>query len=378
MNSSIIQLQTLEKEYAVVLGEYQEANENFMHLLQDEKKTGIKNYSQVIGSGGICSGSSQLFPDGTWEKNTGNFPIKQCEDLCNENAYCAGYNLGSLDSNNNPQCILFSDPDSIPVNSTSGEGCFKKNNFQIPISGDSSTQQQVNTNTNNINLPTEFATLQGRNYWGTSPLKSSVVATMDDCKTMCASDLNCTGATFQGATNFCYTRSGENELTIGADTDYALIPKIRQSLLIMKNLNNKLININQQINVQMQSLIPIAKEEEANKNEKQRELNLFYEELLQQKTIIDENLIENNTFFKENENNSLVVNQQGILLKIWSLFALFLLALTLKIIFNIKGSSFIFLIITVCIIMVLLSLDWWSLIPIIILPLLFKLIYFPS
>jgi hypothetical protein len=230
----------------------------------------------------------------------------------------------------------------------------------------------------NNNALAEFSAIPGKNYWGASALKEGAVSSLQDCETMCASDINCSGATFQSDKNYCYTRTGESELVTGKDTDYALIPQIRQSLLALNDLNIKLLDLNQQITAELVNLYPIAKQDQADKNEKQRELNETYAKLLGEKGIINDNLQQYQTLEQEYENNSLMVNQHNLLLKFWSIFALVLLAITFKIVFNIQGSSFIFLMITVLLIAIFLSLDWWSLIPVILLPLLFKLIYYPS
>jgi hypothetical protein len=126
------------------------------------------------------------------------------------------------------------------------------------------------------------------------------------------------------------------------------------------------------------SEFPIDKEDQAEKNRKQTELNVAYAKLLEQHGVIKNHLREYGTLEIEYENNVLMVNQHNILYKFWSVFALVVLAITFKLVFKIKGSSLIFFMITVLLIVIFLSLDWWSLIPIVLLPLLFKMIYYPS
>lgn len=608
-NQSLLKIETLEKDYSNTLVQYQQEYTNYINLLTSDEKTGVSNYDQVIGSGGNCTGSTGWFPDGMWQKDPGNYPSDQCAALCDENPYCAGYNLlGPNDANGNPSCSIFADVGAYTQNNNNGLGCYKKKSFTAPttttvnttslkilgvgvdgldyvknspsdpwqrlnndtggdlvscainpangmyfvvnksnlgayknsytdysftglpnsccytdlaISPDGQygvitatdgklwsgtmtalmnqtgftpvtnpngtiyeniislaispdgmvygvgTDYQIYTkpsylglqtenwtgpqansccvtsitfapdgtfigigtdgklyskspgnnyegawtpdmnvendpikvksiatlntssSTTSTNIPTqvqasnnnalaEFTSSQGRNFWGASALNEGPAASLEDCETMCASDINCSGATYQGDKNYCYTRTGEGELVSGEENDYALIPQIRSSLMILQNLNTQLLNLNTQIESEMTSLYPIAKADLAAKNEKQRELNQWYLQLLEEQALIAEKLGEYETLEQEYDNNSLMVNQQNLLLKFWSIFAIVVLAILFKVIFKVQGTSFIFLFLTVLLILIFLSLDWWSLIPIILLPLLFKMIYFPS
>jgi hypothetical protein len=698
-DQSLIQLETLEKQYGTLLSQYEEAYNTYINYLQQDEQIAVSDYAEIIGGGGICTGTTGTFPDGTQTKYSGFYPPSQCAALCDENPYCAGYNLiGPNDSNGNSSCNLFSYTDASGISNTNGEGCFTKKNYttpttttttttsygivgigtdgmdyfksslsspwqrlsndstgdliacainpsnnmyyvvdknnnvsfkssyndfsftnmnncsestsykQISVNGDTnlicsggtgytnvpgypywkqqtqadcettctndpncvaydmvpngqnngtnqcafftgannftpvggnssflgcyekteqisciidlaispdgqygvvidtkrqlwsgpmssflagftpaanpnqvessiavaisplgevftvggnqlyskpsymslsgelwagplsssssiqsvtfapdgtmiavgtdfsiytkppdngytsawtnvsvandtqvvsiaavntsktstSVNSQAPTQISNGNALAEFTALQGKNFWGSGPLNEGTVSSLQDCETMCASDVNCSGATFQSDKNYCYTRTGEGDIVTGADTDYALIPQVRQSLISVLSLNNQLLDINQQIQAQLDNLYPIAKKDEAAKNAKQLQLNINYARLFKEKSLIEVRLQDNETLEQEYLNNTLLVNQTNILLKFWSLFALVVLAITFKIVFKVKGSSFIFLIITTLLIMIFLSLDWISLIPIVLLPLLFKMIYYPS
>lgn len=233
--------------------------------------------------------------------------------------------------------------------------------------------KQFQSSNNNLN---EFLELQGQNYWGTAPLNQGTVDSLEQCETMCASDMNCTGATFQSDRNYCYTRTGQGNIIPGKPTDYALIPEKRQALLNLQMLNNKLLNIIQQINIEFTKIKPEVNQEQIEKNAKKMILNNNYAALLNEQQIITDNLNDYVNLEIENENHSLMTNQKNILLKFWSFFALILLAITFKFVFKVEGSSLIFLIITFLMIVIFLSLNWWSLIPVLFLPLLIKMIYF--
>jgi hypothetical protein len=374
-NTSLIKITTLETEYKILLNQYDSAYKNYINILQKNAKIGDFNYSQVIGNGGLCTGSTGSFPDGMWEKIPGNYPQIQCQALCDENPYCSGYNLvGPKDSNNNASCHIFADTNANAIHNPNAYGCYKKKNFVKPST--TNTTIIPNENKSSNNKLNEFVELQGRQFWGTAPLNQGPVDSLEQCESMCASDMNCTGATFQSDINYCYTRTGQTDVVSGKSTDYALIPEKRQALLTLQMLNNKLLNIIQQINIEFKKIKPEVNEEQIEKNTKKIVLNNTYAALLGEQQIITDNLNEYANLEKEYENHSLMTNQENILLKFWSFFALILLAITFKFVFNVEGSSLIFLIITVLIILIFLSLNWWSLIPVVFLPLLIKMIYF--
>ena len=117
--------------------------------------------------------------------------------------------------------------------------------------------KNLNTNTANDGV-TQFATLKGRTYWGQYGIQEKSVKTVNECESMCASDLKCTGATFNPSKRYCWTRGGDGNITNGTDTDIAIIPESKQNLIILKGLNEKLISINTKINNELAILYPIA------------------------------------------------------------------------------------------------------------------------
>ena len=147
---------------------------------------------------------------------------------------------------------------------------------------------------------------------------------------MCLSDTKCTGATFNPSKRYCWVRGGESNLTTGIEGNYALIPKVRENLILLKSLNQRLIDINKRINNKLNLLYPIAQEETKLKNQKQKELNEYYASLLKDQIGLDKMLKEYQILEEELTNNTLYVNQQNASLRIWALIALFLLVITIK------------------------------------------------
>jgi len=196
--------------------------------------------------------------------------------------------------------------------------------------------QTSNTNTNTNTNTTEFVELKGRTYWGKYGLKEASIKTAKECETMCASDLTCTGATFNQSKRYCWTRAGDGNITAGSDTDIAIIPKLRQDLSILKRLNEKLIYINMQINNELDKIYPIVEEDIRLKNKKQKQLKNYYGVLLDEKIKLEKTLREYETIEEQYENNFLSVVSQNSSLRVWTLISLIVFFITFK---NLLGKN---------------------------------------
>ena len=181
-----------------------------------------------------------------------------------------------------------------------------------------------------------FIALKGRTYWGTNGLKETAMQTVEECESMCASDTNCTGATFNSSKRYCWTRGGDGTLTIGKTNDYAIVPKIRQNLIVLKNLNQRLLDINAKINAEINTIYPIAKQDVVLKNKKQVELENYYSLLLNEKIELEKSLQEYETIEEQYENNFLNTVSQNTSLRLWTIFMLIILIVTIK---KLSGTS---------------------------------------
>uniref|UniRef100_A0A6C0E1X1 Apple domain-containing protein n=1 Tax=viral metagenome TaxID=1070528 RepID=A0A6C0E1X1_9ZZZZ len=192
------------------------------------------------------------------------------------------------------------------------------------ISNLNSQQQEPNNSDS-------FSAFQGRTYWGTYGIKEGSAGTQKECESMCLSDTKCTGATFNPSKRYCWTRGGDSGLTVGTDSDYALIPKIKENLILLKNLNQRLMDLNKRISNKLSMLYPLAKEETNTKNEKQNELIQSYSDLVNEQTHLESVLKEYETLEDTLKNNTLYVTQKNMSLRIWVILAIILLVITLKI-----------------------------------------------
>jgi len=159
--------------------------------------------------------------------------------------------------------------------------------YQEAVQNYISTLQNTSSNST-----TQFTALSGRSWWGTSGLKEGQVADQAECENMCAASSTCTGATFNPVRKYCWSRTGDGTLTVGTDTDIALIPQQKSDLIVMKGLNDKLISLNERMASDWKDIEPEIKVQNANKNQKQDQLNSTYQTLLEEKQEIDKQLEE--------------------------------------------------------------------------------------
>ena len=144
---------------------------------------------------------------------------------------------------------------------------------------------------------------------------------------MCLSDTKCTGATYNPAKQYCWTRGGESNVTTGQSDDYALIPELRQNVVALSSLNERLLDINNQITQLLNQLYPIAKSEVEMKNQKQKELEKYYGHLLKEQIEIELAMQKYQTAEQKLANGQLNTVRQDLILRFWIFIFLFLVAI---------------------------------------------------
>lgn len=181
---------------------------------------------------------------------------------------------------------------------------------------------------------TDFVSLKGRSWWGVTGIKEGSATTEEECKNMCASDSKCSGATFNPVKRYCWTRTGESLITAGLEDDYALIPKQKAALAVMKSLNEKLLNLNDKMKTELTNVKPEIEEQLKEKNEKQQQLNESYNHLLEQKIEIERQMEEYNSIDQESANQEMYADQKNVSLRFWALITCLVLLVTLRRIFG--------------------------------------------
>jgi len=190
------------------------------------------------------------------------------------------------------------------------------------------------TSLQNDSNTTKFTALQGRTWWGTTGLSDGPVNTQEECENMCANTDKCSGATFNSVKRYCWTRTGDNGITTGVDSDYALVTQQKAVLAVMKYLNERLLTLNKQITDELQHINPEVIQQYEEKKQKQRELNISYNKLLEQKIELDKQLQEYYSINQEESNQSIYVTQQNLLLRFWVVITALVVLITLNRIFG--------------------------------------------
>jgi hypothetical protein len=93
----------------------------------------------------------------------------------------------------------------------------------------------------------KMVSIQSKTFWGKGQVGSQSIDTVDDCVALCSTTTGCSGATFNPDKQTCWLRSGDSDIGPGLNNDYAIVPETKKYLEIMKSINTKLNDTNQQI-----------------------------------------------------------------------------------------------------------------------------------
>lgn len=171
-----------------------------------------------------------------------------------------------------------------------------------------------------------LVSIQGAAYTGTGSAGQSTANTLQDCEAACSSNTSCTGATF--VSGKCNLRVGESSLVPASRNSYAIIPKSKEYLIIMENLNRQLLFLNREITNKINSTQPIYNDLIVENNKKSQELIKNYKELETERENIAKLLEQYETLDTTENENKIKTNQNYysyILLTILAIAVIFLL-----------------------------------------------------
>jgi hypothetical protein len=189
----------------------------------------------------------------------------------------------------------------------------------------------------NINQP-PLVSVPGSTYWGTTSITQNNSATLQECQASCANTPNCTGATFNATAHgqpMCWLRGGEGNIAGGLDTDYAIVPKGKQLLENIQNINQQLTNINKQIQSKTDSGQPIYTEQSRVRNLKTSGLISQFISLTQERKKIDEMIKDYQTLDEKQTQGNLTINKNYYSF----VLLLFLAIIIIIVVFYFGGSS---------------------------------------
>jgi len=102
----------------------------------------------------------------------------------------------------------------------------------------------------NVTKQQEMVNVPNATYWGESAISLNNSSTLQECSASCASTSSCSGATYNQTAHgqpMCWLRGGDSNITAGMESDYAIVPEGKQLLLTVQMLNQRLSDINTQI-----------------------------------------------------------------------------------------------------------------------------------
>jgi len=311
IKSTLIKVEALQQEYEVTLQKYQEAGKNYIAALQYGTLNPCANYTKdSTGISQTCY--NQIWKDQGCTTQPRNAKNGWTENQTLEHLAYDTFKWATLTDDNHRK------------------GCYgNSTNYSTKTSPVYPDTSDTSTNKNNNNT-SYFSALKGRSWWGSAPLSEGPASTQEECETMCANSDKCSGATFNPVKRYCWTRTGDGSITTGEDDDYALISHQQEALSVMKVLNNKLLDLNNQISSELSNINPEVKQQDVDKNVKQQQLNISYQKLLNQKIEIDEQLQEYYSINQDEINQSSYTNSQNISLRFWVLITGLVLLVTIK------------------------------------------------
>jgi len=175
-----------------------------------------------------------------------------------------------------------------------------------------------------------FTSLPGRAWWGSSGVKEASVETEAECETMCASDINCTGATFNPVKRYCWTRGGDASISPGTTDDTAIIPSKKSALIVMQGLNTRLIKLNEEVLQEMQNSSQQVEEQQTNKDNTNTKLLDSYQQLMEQKGEIEQQMSEYVSIEENNNADALYVQQANVSYRAWVLITMIIVLICVK------------------------------------------------
>jgi hypothetical protein len=214
-------LASLEMEYSIVLKMYEEAYKNYSETLKDSVSAIEEDPCGVYSSS--STNVSQECYNKVW-KDAGCTTVAQ--NVTSD--YLKSQTLDGLKTDSSLWTTINDDTHKI--------GCYGSTDGK---------STGVTTDTSNL------ASLKGYTFWGKRAVSSTNATTDSDCKTSCANNSKCTGATFNTSKQLCWIRTGNGEISEGLSDDYAIVPKLKQQAYILQQLNEKLTKLNTDIVTEM-------------------------------------------------------------------------------------------------------------------------------
>ncbi len=301
MNSQItLDLENLRKKYSNLLLNYKKATAEYIGYLNEQSKLPCKKYSSD------STGVDQACYDYIWKKSG-----------CGTGTYQPGAGSSWAQSQTLNGLIDDSFVWATLTDSSHREGCYGN-----------STKYNTSTSPDyNINAQ-PLVSIQGQSFTGTGSAGQSSATTLQDCMASCATSDTCTGATF--VSNKCMIRTGDSPLIPSAQDSHAIIPKGKQLLFNMEDINRQLLEVNNQLVEKTKITEPVYDKTNEETYLKNQELLHTYDKLLEERRIIAATLNEYETLENTENENQIKITKNYYTYILLSILAVAMIAILYK------------------------------------------------
>ena len=200
-----------------------------------------------------------------------------------------------------------------------------------------SNYNQASSPNYNINQQ-PMDSVKGSTYWGATSIAVNNSPTLQECQASCAKTPNCTGATFNATAHgqpMCWLRGGDGNIAGGLDTDYAIVSKGKQLLQNIQSINQRLTNINKQIQNKTDSGQSVYTEQTQLRHLKTSELISQFVSLTEERNKIDKLIGDYQTLDEKQTHGNLTINQNYYSF----VLLLFLAIIIIVVLFYFGGSN---------------------------------------
>lgn len=294
INSSLLKVETLEKKYEIVLKQYEVAYNNYMSALKTNETNVCSQYN--LDSKNI---SKECY-DKIWADQGCLSSVPESDNVWLKEQTLSGLVKDSF--------MWATNTDEKHVS-----GCYGKVTDYVAITEPVYPNKPI------------FTSLPGRSWWGTKSVTEGSVETMEECESMCAANIKCTGATFNPEKRYCWAREGDAGITPGQQDDYAIISTEKASLIALQSLNSQLIALNDEIMAEIKNASPKVEVQTEEQHKKNEELLSYYNKLLVQKKVIAENVAEVDALNSENGEDALQAEYALMSYRVWMLITVIIL-----------------------------------------------------
>jgi len=183
------------------------------------------------------------------------------------------------------------------------------------------------------NMVEKYVTVNGKQFLGSSALSQNNSATLNDCIASCSSNPKCSGATYN-PTNYeqpmCFLRTGDGNLVNGLSSDIAIVPKGKQLLSIVQNINNQLNETNTKILDLAEQAKPTYNELNIEKESENETLVKQYAQLQAERVKIDKMMSEYESLDQSQSEGTIETNKNYYVYILLCIIAILIIFLFIK------------------------------------------------